>query len=82
MDSGVTVMPRNYQTRHTMTVRCATETCANSLTLRYDDDDSFIPSRWTCPVCEDALEQQMVEELNRRNDDTRNCAEPELTKEN
>jgi hypothetical protein len=31
--------------------------------LRYD---SPLPRVWTCPVCEDRLEQQMVDELARR----------------
>jgi hypothetical protein len=49
--------------RENVVVRCRESHCENVLILRYDAD---LPKSWTCPVCEDALDRQMVDELERR----------------
>jgi hypothetical protein len=49
--------------RESVVIPCREPGCENVIVLRYD---SPLPRVWTCPVCEDRLEQQMVDELARR----------------
>ena len=42
---------------------CRTDGCPNWISFH---SDTFIPKEWTCPACEHALEQQMVEDIFQR----------------
>ncbi len=49
--------------RNPITFSCRTPTCRNTVSF---ESDSFLPKDWTCPVCEDALERQMVDDMAQR----------------
>jgi hypothetical protein len=44
-------------TRVHLTIQCATPTCQSRVTFQRDD---HLPLTWTCPACEDALEEQRI----------------------
>lgn len=54
--------------RPTITFLCRTETCDSKLTVARDNE---LPLFWTCPICEQALEQQMLNDLERRHLDAK-----------
>jgi hypothetical protein len=47
-----------------MIIHCREQACENVWVLHHDDREPL--GEWTCPECEDRLEQQKVEELQRR----------------
>ena len=51
----------NY--RKPITFTCRTPNCPNWISFH---SDTFIPKEWTCPKCEAALEQQMLDDLYQR----------------
>jgi hypothetical protein len=52
-----------------MIIHCREQACENVWVLHHDDREPL--GEWTCPECEDRLEQQMVEELERRESEQR-----------